>query len=71
MNELKKLFYKIQELSNTISELRPRFDELIEEKYGYHYSDKDLDMIIDCVDYGTGTMSFKEFDKMMRDNKDD
>lgn len=71
MSELSKLFYKMQKLSNEISDNKHRFDELIEEKYGYHYSDKDLDEIIDCVDYGHGRMTFQEFSRIMRENKDD
>lgn len=69
MSELRKLFYKMQKLSNDMSNNKSRFDELIEEKYGYHYSDKDLDEIIDCVDYGHSTMTFREFNRIMRENK--
>lgn len=69
MSELSKLFYKMQKLSKEISNNKARFDRLIEDKYGFHYSEKDLDEIIDCIDYGNGNMTFKEFDKIMRENK--
>lgn len=69
MSELSKLFSKMQKLSVEIQKNKSRFDEMIEEKYGYHYSDKDLDKIIDCLDYGNRSMTFKEFDKIMRENK--
>lgn len=67
MSELSKIFYKMQKLAVQQSQLKPRFDQLIEEKYGFHYSDVDLDKIIDCVDYGQGTMTFREFNQIMMD----
>ena len=62
------MFYKIQNLSKAISENKSNFDNLIIEKYGYHYSDENIDEIIDTVDYGHGHMTFRQFDKLMRDN---
>ena len=68
MSDLSKLFYKMQKLANEISDNKSKFDELIQDKYGYHYSDEDLDEIIDCVDYGHGHLTFREFNQIMRDN---
>ncbi len=65
--KLKKLLKKMNHLSCEIHKYKKDFDELIEEIYGFHYSDVDKDNIIDCVDYGLGKMSFKEFDKLMKE----
>lgn len=66
--ELSVMLKKVQKLSNTLNDIRPKFDELVEEEYGYHYSDKDIDEIIDCVDYGNGFLTFCKFDRLMREN---
>lgn len=66
---LRHLLEYMNKRSQEISANKNEFDNLIEEKYGYHYSDKDLDWIIDNVDYGLGKVSFEEFDKIMLENK--
>ena len=66
---VKKLIPRISRLSNKLSYLRSQFDRAVTEEYGFHYSDRDLDEIIDRLDYGHGEMSFKEFDKIMRQSK--
>lgn len=59
----------INKRSQEISTNKKEFDDLIEKQYGYHYSDKDLDWIIDSMDYGLGKLSFEDFNKIMIDNK--
>lgn len=49
--------------------LKRKLDSAIEAKYGFHYSDRDLDWIIDSIDYGSGGITFKHFDKIMRESK--
>lgn len=39
--------------------------KISKEVYGIDYSDKDIDAIIDCLEYGDG-MTFEEFDRIMR-----
>ncbi len=55
--------------------LKTEFDKKIEEKYGFHYSDRDLDHIIDSIDYCQSDISFEKFDRIMKEerrkNKDD
>jgi hypothetical protein len=42
--------------------------EMCNEYYGEeNYSDNDKDEIIDCLDYGQGTISFEDFDTIMRE----
>ena len=64
----KQFFDKVQTMSIAWNELKHLFDMRVEEKYGYHYSDEDIDEIIDCIDYGNGSISFEEFDEIMRRN---
>ena len=66
---LKYLLTYINKRSFEILRRKKEFDDLILEKYGIHYSDVDEDWIIDMVDYGTGIISFKEFDNLMLKRK--
>lgn len=34
-------------------------------KYGFDYSDRDLDWIIDSIEYGGGGITLAEFDRIM------
>lgn len=63
--DLQKLFKKIYDAAHVIAEFKSAMDQLIIEKYGYHYSDKDLDTIIECLDYGVADCTYNEFNKMM------
>lgn len=65
------MFYRVQRLANNLSVIRTVFDLEIEKRYGFHYSDKDIDGIIDCLDYGSGELSFTEFKKLLNLHKDD
>ena len=69
MSKLSKLFYKCQKLSSQHQEILRELDTLIVEKYGYHYNDEDLDDVIESLDYGHVTLTFREFDKIMRDTQ--
>lgn len=69
MSEVKKLIDKISKLANEYSRLKVKFDSAVVREYGFHYSDRDLDEIIDCLDYGHGGMSFNEFDEIMKASK--
>ena len=55
--------------------LKHEFDKKIVEKYGFHYSDRDLDYLIDSIDYCQADVSFEKFDEIMKEegrkNKDD
>ena len=36
-------------------------EDIIVEKYGFHYSETDDDKIIDSLDYGRSSISYKQF----------
>ena len=67
---LKFLLKKINQATMVVNKYKSEFDSLVENEYGYHYSDKDVDEIIDCLDYGLSEMSFEEFDKIMKKHTD-
>ena len=71
IKRLKYLLNYINKRSVEVLSMKCEFDNLIEEIYGFHYSEKDLDYIIDSVDYGQSFMSFEEFDKIMKLKKGD
>jgi len=66
---LRQLLKQINEAAIFVAKNKAEFDDLIEEKYGFHYSDQNLDEIIECLDYGATRMSFQEFNKAMMDEK--
>ncbi len=61
----KRLFNKVNRLACELKEASTRLDRQIKNKYGFHYSDKDMDDIIECLDYGNEYMSFEQFIKLM------
>ena len=58
----KKFVLKTHEIGRTL-------DRLIEEKWGFHYSETDSDSIIDTLDYGTSSISFSDFRERMDEYK--
>ena len=44
-------------------------DRLINNKWGFHYSETDDDKIIDTLDYGTTSLTFKDFVERMDEYK--
>ena len=65
--QFRVLFYRLQNAANKKEVLRERFNRGMAKRYGFTYSDKDIDGIIDCLDYGVGKMSFKKFRALMED----
>ena len=68
---MKKLFDKKKKLVRDTLSVGHKLDLLIVEKYGFHYSETDDDAIIDSLDYGTGAITFEEFDRRMKQYKED
>jgi hypothetical protein len=64
---MKKEFEQLKKLQREVQEFSWRFDKLVEEKYGFSYSDTDCDKMIDTLDYGTDDISYKDF-KYLMDN---
>ena len=64
-------FNKVSRLASQLSIESAKLDRQIMDEYGFHYSDKDMDEIIDCLDYGTSTLSFNSFKRLMEKEKHD
>ena len=62
--EFKKLFDKHMKILDKFRESQTKFNIAIDEVWGYHYSDKDNDCIIDAIDIGNG-MAYETFVEMM------
>lgn len=62
--EFKKIFDKHMKILDKFRESKISFDIAIEEVWGYHYSDKDNDSIIDTIDIGNG-IDYSFFVEMM------
>lgn len=65
--KFKRLFCQVQSAAVSLSAIRSVFDAEIKERYGFHYSDKDIDEIIECLDYGFDTMTFEKFKALMQE----
>ncbi len=61
----KRLFNKVNRLACELKVASHKLDIQIDKKYGFNHSDKDMDEIIDCLDYGNHYISFEEFTKLM------
>jgi len=65
--EIKTQLRKVNNLS-----IKTRIEDkklffMCREYYGeITYNEKDQDQIIDCLDYGQGSISFKEFNEIMK-----
>ena len=66
---LKYLLKYINKRSCEISSVKEEFDNLFEEYFGFHYSDKDIDLIIDSLDMGHGYLTFKEIEEIIVEDK--
>lgn len=65
---IEKKLEKYCSVAETYHELRRDFDEAIIEFYGFHYQDRDLDWIIDALDY-CGQITFEDFHSTMMEEK--
>lgn len=65
-----KLFNRVLELANKLRKESAKLDIQIRKEYEFHYSDADIDEIIDCLDYGQGTISFRKFIELMNEEKE-
>lgn len=66
----KKLFDKVADIAIKWHDVKHLFDMRVETTWGYHYSDKDMDEIIDAIDYGSGGLSYERFKELMEKNID-
>ena len=69
---MKEQFEKVKELAIKLHNETGILDSMIDKRWGFNPSDKDLDEIIDTLDYGTGNISYKEFVWLMdKEKKED
>lgn len=63
-------WYTLSDLAKKHNDASDKFNRLAEEYYGVEWhqlpSLKDNDPIIDTIDYGTDSLTFKEFDELIR-----
>lgn len=68
--ELIESWYRLSSLARRHSHAKTEFDKLAEEYYGVEWhqlpSLTDNDRIIDTTDYGTDSLTFSEFDELIR-----
>jgi hypothetical protein len=70
--ELRRQFNKVLRAAKKHTDEKVKLDVMIEECYGWHYSNFNIDEIIDALDKGIHTMSFNAFDAIMeRGNETD
>jgi len=68
--DLTESWYKLSNLAKLHTAEQNRFNQLAEEYYGTEWnrlpSLRDNDRIIDTLDYGIDSLTFTEFDELMR-----
>lgn len=64
------MFNKLVTIIREYIDLKKDFDIIIEDKWNFHYSDRDIDYIIDTLDYGIGNLSYKDFCNIMNKEKE-
>ena len=74
MSELKYLWDKSASMAISHREISTKLHQVCSEVYGFRFDDVeslvDNDRIIDTIDVGVDSLTFDEFDKLMRDAKD-
>ena len=63
--KLRNQFDKVKRIADKNLTESMKLDEMIRDRWEYHYSEYDIDEIIDTLDYGTAKISFKEFLELM------
>ena len=67
----KVLFNQMLRAASDHSVMKSKFDRIVEDVFGCHYSDFDDDDLIDALDYGTGYCSYDEFVKRMKEHQNE
>ena len=62
---MKKLFEKKKKIIEQLNEVSFQLDREINNRWGFSYSETDDDSMIDTLDYGTQSISYKEFVRLM------
>ena len=67
--KLRKQFEKVKKIAFKNRNESHKFDLMIDEVWGFSYSDVDFDSAIDTLDYGISNISFEDFVKEMNNYK--
>ena len=67
--KLEAQYNKVMKLASKKQEEGNKLDSMINKKWGFNYSEMDLDEIIDTLDYGIGNTSYEHFKIIMDEAK--
>lgn len=68
---MKAQFNKVKKLARQLKDESWKLDRMIDDEWGFIYSDTDDDKIIDTLDYATDDITFEEFKSRMNQYKKD
>ena len=68
---MKAQFNKVKKLARKFKDESWKLDRMIDDKWGFSYSETDDDKIIDTLDNGTDDITFEEFKLRMNQYKID
>ena len=71
LKELKNLFEAKKKTIKKANDAGFALDRKIDEIFGFNYSETDNDELIDTLDYGTSSITFKYFLELMNYYKDE
>lgn len=71
LKELRTLFNAKKKIIKESFNVGGLLDSKIYKLFKYHYSDKNIDAIIDVLDYGYGDIDFDVFLELMINNQQD
>ena len=66
---MEKQFEKVKDLAIRFHKEKMKLDGMIEEKWGFHYSEFNDDALIDTLDYGIGGASYSYLVDVMDEQK--
>lgn len=66
---MQKQYLKVARLARELKAASSNLDRMIEQRWGFNYSQTDDDQIIDTLDYGTDELSYSEFVEKMNKYK--
>lgn len=62
---MKSQFNKVKKLAKQLRVESFKLDQMIDEEWGFNFSETDDDEIIDTLDYGTNSITFENFKSKM------
>ena len=64
---MKRLYNQVRKRALQHKEASAALDKLIQQRWGFNYSQTDHDRIIDTLDYGTDFLEYSEFADIMNE----